>query len=182
MTWLQQLNTTDLALLEAAHGSPSWAVPLFYAMTLAGSGWAYAILLPWVLRPQSRKAIAWLVGASLAAGAVTGVIKLLVQRVRPCNALAWCSAIDIAAPTSWSFPSGHATGSFAVAGFVAMRAPRWLPLAMVYAILVGWSRCVLGVHYPSDVFAGAIIGTLVGAVIGRYSAPQPVLSSTEMAQ
>jgi undecaprenyl-diphosphatase len=77
----------------------------------------------------------------------------------------------VVSPGGGSFPSGHAAGVFAFAAFVAVRAPRWAPLSFAWAGIVAWSRCVLGVHYPSDVLAGALLGAAVGALFARAAAP-----------
>ena len=66
------------------------------------------------------------------------------------------------APEGFSFPSGHSTGSFAFAAFVATFRPRFAPLLFAVAAAIAWSRVVLGVHYPSDVTGGAILGSLAG--------------------
>ena len=59
-----------------------------------------------------------------------------------------------------SFPSGHATTAFALAMVLAFLAPRWSYVALVFGVVVAASRVILGEHYPSDVLAGAIVGTL----------------------
>ena len=66
-----------------------------------------------------------------------------------------------------SFPSGHATTAFALAMVLAFLAPRWTYVALVFGVVVAISRVVLGEHYPSDVVAGAIVGTL-GAYAVRW--------------
>lgn len=84
-------------------------------------------------------------------------------------------------PTSTSFPSGHAASAFAFATGVATAAPRSaLPLSAA-AALVAYSRVHTGVHYPSDVIAGAVLGAgLAAAVVAALdrrranTAPQPV--------
>jgi undecaprenyl-diphosphatase len=70
-----------------------------------------------------------------------------------------------------SFPSGHATTAFAAAVLLALWYPRWAPIFAGLAALVGLSRIVLGSHFPSDVLAGALLGSLIAlAVHGRFQA------------
>lgn len=61
----------------------------------------------------------------------------------------------------YSFPSGHTGSAFALATSVSLCFPKWYVIApaAVWAVSVGYSRMYLGVHYPSDVIAGAFIGT-----------------------
>ena len=64
------------------------------------------------------------------------------------------------APDPWSFPSGHTSLAFATATGLSLAYPRWYVIAPAYlwAGLVGYSRMHLGLHYPTDVLAGAVIG------------------------
>jgi undecaprenyl-diphosphatase len=163
VAFLTSIQTLDESILAATHGAPSWAVPFFYGFTTIGAGWGLLFLLPFLVRPRWRRETAWCLLGILTTSLITSLVKDVVMRVRPCNALAWCSPIDITTPAGFSFPSGHASGSFAFAAFIAVRRPRLAALAFTYASIVGWSRCVLGVHYPSDVFAGALLGTTIGA-------------------
>ena len=70
----------------------------------------------------------------------------------------------MATPTGLSFPSSHAASSFAAARAFGALVPG-APLR-VAAVAMGLSRLYLGVHYPSDVAAGALLGTAVGS-LGR---------------
>jgi undecaprenyl-diphosphatase len=60
-----------------------------------------------------------------------------------------------------SFPSGHATTAFALATVLSLWYPRGRWVWGAGAVLVGWSRIVLGSHFPSDVLAGAVLGAAV---------------------
>jgi undecaprenyl-diphosphatase len=68
--------------------------------------------------------------------------------------------------TYQSFPSGHATTAFALAAVIGFVSPRWYYPGLAFAAVIAISRGSLGVHYPSDVVAGAILG-LVGAYLAR---------------
>ena len=90
---------------------------------------------------------------------VTEVLKYSINRDRPFK-----TYLDItkkSAGGSPSFPSGHTSGAFALATSLSLSCPKWYIIVPSYAWAgtVGFSRMDLGVHYPSDVLAGAIIGT-----------------------
>ncbi|KIA85924.1 hypothetical protein OA85_11450 [Flavobacterium sp. AED] len=90
---------------------------------------------------------------------VTTALKQVVKRKRPFDSY---TDIDQAISAGgYSFPSGHTSIAFATATALSMAYPKWYVIApsFVWASAVGYSRMHLGVHYPSDVFAGAILGT-----------------------
>lgn len=110
--------------------------------------------------PDASRRAAWLRGLGLIAGAygLNYAVKLLVRRPRP--TLEGLPALSPVV-SSLSFPSAHATTSFAAVTAFRDLAPHRALLAA--AIGLALSRPYLGVHYPSDVLAGAALGTLLAA-------------------
>lgn len=102
--------------------------------------------------------ITWL-AAQLANGAVTYAMKAAINRPRPAASDPTLVALEDV--RIHSFPSGHTSSAFALATSISLDHPKWFVIvpSYLYASLVGYSRCYLGVHYPSDVVAGAIVGS-----------------------
>lgn len=104
----------------------------------------------------------------------SGIIKPLVQRIRPShqpgieNLLHY---INEYRGGLYSFPSSHACNFFACATYLTLTAAKkikWLHyLLFPVAIFVSYSRIYLGVHYPSDIFAGAISGAFLGWIASK---------------
>jgi len=91
------------------------------------------------------------------------VIKEIFERIRPCNALT-----DVLTPLgcngTFSFPSNHATNNFAVAVLFYRIYPHLkLPL-FIAASLIAISRVYLGLHYPSDILSGVLVGSAFGYI------------------
>ena len=89
------------------------------------------------------------------------VLKNSIRRDRPCDVLS-TSRKAVQPSDKFSMPSGHTSAAFVVATLVFIFAEPMAEIAFVWASLVGMSRIVLGVHYPSDVAAGALLGIVCG--------------------
>jgi membrane-associated phospholipid phosphatase len=119
-----------------------------------------------VLGLASRRGIRWTSAlvvltalVTFAADSASFGVKDLVHRTRP-----FVRIHPLYVVHSSSFPAGHAATAFAGATLLAYVAPRLWPLFVTVAAAVALSRVYVGVHYPTDVLAGAAIGVAVGGV------------------
>ena len=136
------------------------------AVFLAHSGdswfWGIGMILLWVYGDSEWKewAVVQLAGISVLAALVMG-IKFIVRRRRPEGE--WGSIYRNTDPHS--FPSGHAARSFLIAVLASGLGPAWLAIILwVWAPLVGLARVAMGVHYLSDIIAGAALGIVIALV------------------
>ena len=95
---------------------------------------------------------------------VNSLLKYAVQRDRPPTIVLDPEPLWAFRRTS-SFPSGHTSTSFACAYVISRLAPRLTVYVFVLAALIGFSRIYVGVHYPLDVLAGAVLGLLVAKAL-----------------
>lgn len=102
------------------------------------------------------------------------VVKPTIKRERPCNNPEVKPYVRnlVNCGSGKSFTSSHATNHFAIAIFLAVifgRRWRWIwLLGLFWASLISYSQIYVGVHYPIDIFGGAILGTIIGLSIGRF--------------
>jgi undecaprenyl-diphosphatase len=120
-------------------------------------------LMIWGGRQGRMAAVALVIAIALTDQITCSIIKPVVGRLRPCNALSpeQCRLL-VGRSSAMSFPSAHAANSFAMATVASWRLNRFAPLLFLFAVAVAYSRVYVGVHYPLDTIAGAIIGALVG--------------------
>ncbi|MBI4380877.1 MAG: phosphatase PAP2 family protein [candidate division NC10 bacterium] len=110
------------------------------------------------------------VAVVLLADGTTQIFKDLVQRIRPCHVFQQVQLLHGAICTdSFSFPSNHASNTFALAAFISYNYRRLAIPSFLIAILVGYSRIYLTAHYPTDVLAGAAWGMLLGFTVGMVA-------------
>ncbi|MCW2987992.1 MAG: phosphatase family protein [Solirubrobacterales bacterium] len=123
------------------------------------------------LAAYGERHIAWrraTVAAVLSAGlglALAKVISELVDRARPFVADPHGVHLFSAHAPDPGFPSDHATAAFAIATAIVLRKRGWGIVALVLATLLSVGRVAIGVHYPSDVLAGAALGAAAALVL-----------------
>ena len=176
--WLEDLERVDVALYAAIAQTPTPTLDramaslsqtanysrlsLAAAAALAGTGG----------RRGRRAAAVGLASVAVTATVVNLGIKPLGRRSRPDRAVERVPvARHVRMPSSTSFPSGHSATAFAFAtGVGHVLAPAAIPLHGL-AALVAYSRVHTGVHYPGDVVAGALIGTVLAQLTAHAWSP-----------
>jgi membrane-associated phospholipid phosphatase len=166
-------QTLDAAILKTInqHDRPAWdnmmqglsfAVPIVAPVQVV-SLWTYGIIKKdkKVILDGHRSAATIILAMGLSTA-----LKYTVNRVRPYNEYP-DDIVQRDFPETFSFPSGHTTSAFATATAMSLSCRKWYVTvpAYTYAGLVAYARMRLGVHYPTDVLAGMIIGTGSGLLV-----------------
>ncbi|RKZ34926.1 hypothetical protein DRQ19_00150 [bacterium] len=134
---------------------PILTLPLFWLIPLV-------LMLYLIIRSEPKKGLTWalllLVLFAVSDFVSSGLLKPFFARFRPCRTLpdvhllAYCSK-------GFSFPSGHATNSSAIATFSFVLKRKTISVILIFvALLVSFTRVYVGVHYPTDIFFGWAIG------------------------
>ena len=182
ITFWQKLVLWDRALFEKINGD--WANPLFDAIMpfLRNSlNWIplYLFLLVFVLSNFKIKGLWWVVLclSTIALTDMTGtyVFKHGFERLRPCsNPDFWDHVRLVLRQCSggYSFISNHAANHFGMATFffVTFRhlLKKWVWIGFLWAAAIAYAQVYVGVHYPADVFAGALLGLTFGITMGTF--------------
>lgn len=163
------IQSFDFRLLDLIHENLSCGfldrvMPWVTSVGNGGFIWLVSAALMLISRRYKRNGAELLSG--LAGSVVIGnlLLKNLVARQRPC----WINDtvnLLIAVPTDYSFPSGHTMSSFVAAAIIMHTNRKWGIAAYILATLIAFSRLYLYVHFPTDIIAGAAIGTLIGAAV-----------------
>ncbi len=156
LLWIQEYIRSD------------FLTPIFKFFTMLGDDggiWiAIAILLLFFRKYRKTGAM---VGLSLLGSLIFNnmLIKNLVARTRPYNVIETLTIL-VPDPGEFSFPSGHTSSSFAAGVVLYLMLPKKYGVpALILAVLISLSRLYVGVHYPTDVLGGMVMGTLIAVVV-----------------
>jgi undecaprenyl-diphosphatase len=162
------------------------ANPLFDVLMPAFTYRGYLLVVPYLfyilyisLKTRSTfgrsrlTAALWTIGISVCSAVlvegIESILKTTIARVRPCHVLEGVRLLTLC-PEGYSMPSGHAISSFAFATPVFYLTRRYVPLAwrcypLGLAATVAFSRVYVGVHYPTDVIIGALLGGMIAMAL-----------------
>lgn len=135
-------------------------------LSKTGDGQIYLItgLMLWMFEPQDGTLFLY---TALLAYALELPIYLFLKksfkRQRPCHILHNFKA-HITPADKFSLPSGHTAAAFLMASLISSFYPSLALIVYVWAAFIGFSRVLLGVHYPGDILAGAILGMSISAI------------------
>jgi len=118
------------------------------------------LLLPLLMGKQGWLLMLQMALTGLACTWIYLLLKRSTSRLRPCDA---SNAIEARMPPldQYSFPSGHTLHAVAFSTLLIAVLPHWTMALVAFTFLVALSRLILGLHYPSDVLAGALLGWLL---------------------
>jgi undecaprenyl-diphosphatase len=152
--------------------APRWVRVWMLCATRGGDGWLWYSLGVIILLFGGDMRFRAVAAGALAAGSGIAIflqLKRLFRRRRPCMFAPHCWA-TLLPPDQFSFPSGHTITAFAVAVSLASFYPD-LAVGLIFcAFSIGASRVLLGMHFLSDVLAGAAIGCLLAVAATRIVA------------
>ncbi|WP_194756595.1 phosphatase PAP2 family protein [Aliidiomarina indica] len=165
MKWVNQLQRADEAAffwLSMHLRRPSGGA-LARWISRSGDGYGYiaACMLAFFLQyPEAQLLTTLLLLGFAIELPIYWVLKNTLRRDRPCVRVPNLRSL-IKASDRFSFPSGHTTAAFLFASIISALLPSLAPWLYGWAVAIGLSRVALGVHYPTDIFAGALLGMLL---------------------
>ena len=182
--FFSQVDQAEFALCRSINRSLRYrpVLTLFKVVSRLGDGWLwYALILSLpLIYPEEGLAIALLMtGAGLACTITYKVLKRWLVRERPFISF---PVIHCGTPPldRYSFPSGHTLHAVCFTTVLALTLPALAVLLLPFTLAVAASRVVLGLHYPSDVLAGALIGGILGLVATVWgAAPLLMMTATQ---
>lgn len=165
LDWIQALDIRLLTGIMGGHSSLFLDKFMVLVSTLGDGGFCWLALgiIFLIMGNKKRPWRSWgcilLLCLGVNALVCNLALKPLVGRMRPYDLMGF--EILVERLSDASFPSGHTSASFAAAAALYHINQRWGIAAILFATLMGFSRLYLGVHFPTDVLAGAVLGWFV---------------------
>lgn len=165
---MQQIDVTILEWIREVLVA-DWLTPVFKGITFFGEygiGWILIALT--LLCFKKTRRIGWTMGIALLVGVLLGeaFLKNVIARPRPFTLWPEMTLL-IPEPHGFSCPSGHTTSSFAAATGIFLYNKKWGTVALVWAVLIGFSRMYFTVHYLTDVLFGIVLGISCGILADK---------------
>jgi membrane-associated phospholipid phosphatase len=170
--WLFELLNQELihpwldSILPFIRNANSW-VPLYI----------FLITLVWINRPKQPYVWTFFLIAvpSFTDFISSWIVKDFFARIRPCNEPYWQNKLHfilLHRPQSFSFTSSHAANHMALAVFLFITLTpliplKWRMLFFGWALIIGYAQVYVGVHYPSDILGGFLLGGLIGYAFAK---------------
>ncbi len=172
---VQNIQSIDIGILKAIFENRNPALdPIFLAITNSTAALAFgipAILLINALLKKDiilrQNALLLLIPVAISA-IVANILKYAIDLPRPYEIYPFIHKLS--AGGSPTFPSGHTTDAFAFATIAGLVYRKWFIIVpcIIWASLVGYSRMCLGVHFPTDVLGGVLVGVLCSSAYYLY--------------
>jgi undecaprenyl-diphosphatase len=175
------IDSTIFLWINASSASPQWMIKLalFASQQLPGLVVAGAIGAFMVAEADVRRRVLRVLLAMAVAWVSARVAQHLIPMPRPFSlglGTQW-----LAHGNSAGFPSTHASVAFAFAAAVALNSKRWAigVAAFALASVIAWSRICLGLHFPSDVLAGLVVGLICATISSWVIRQAPIAHSAQ---
>ncbi len=173
---IEQLKTWDRELFVYLNGLGAKGFDLFWIGVTQEEIWIplyllfiILIFLRFKIKRDKIVAYAGFLASFVVVFGLTRLIKATIKRLRPNNVESLQDIIRILQePTYYSFVSGHTSSSVALSTFMVLLLQdrsKWIYLVYIWPALFAYSRIYVGVHYPSDIVAGAILGFICAYII-----------------
>jgi undecaprenyl-diphosphatase len=164
LLWAERERTFALWMHGAA--TRRWVVRVLGMVSRVGDGWLWYAIIAWLLwagGPSGSSAAVRMICVGAVDLVLYRIIKRWIARPRPYRT---CPGIRACTKTldEFSFPSGHTLHSVAFSLILTVYYPMSAFVVWPLTVLIAASRIILGLHYPSDVIVGAVIGAITAAV------------------
>ena len=166
LSLIQRFDVSILLYIEDNMHSPITDKVMVIITSLGNGGAVWIIIIALLMINKKYRAIGLMALGALILSTILGegILKHVIQRIRPSADIPAVNDL-ITKPLSYSFPSGHTTSSFAVAGVLAKYFKDYALEFYSLASLIAFSRLYLYLHYPTDILGGIVVGLICSGII-----------------